>query len=207
MGDYKERNAREDAAVREWFTEHVATYRVCGDATPDSPFFRTEEMAWKRPDSGTYGVRYIIAGPTLFVQGDLGHAVYRWSEAMSFPSIAGCDLQYFHGKCQASEFGREYLTWDEDEALDYFTEITTERIADAAASRQGEIRALTEGGKFAIRGGRNEYQEWLQGGDARLVLGNDFWEYGSIGMVIDRRCRAHLIGVKMAVEQLGLATP
>jgi len=60
---------------------------------------------------------YILRQSTLMVYGDLGEAIYRWyGPDATLRWVSGCDLQYFHSKCMASEDGRQVRNyeWNED---------------------------------------------------------------------------------------------
>jgi hypothetical protein len=53
----------------------------------------------------------------LTVLGDIGEAVYEWGQDISLEFLASLDFGYFHGKCQASESGRDFDIWDVDKAI------------------------------------------------------------------------------------------
>jgi hypothetical protein len=53
---------------------------------------------------------------TLAITRDYGDAVYVWGSEVSFEFIAGCNLHYFMGKCEASEVGREFKEWSSETA-------------------------------------------------------------------------------------------
>jgi hypothetical protein len=103
------------ADVAKWFAEHRASFTEYGPDVQTEWFLKT--LYWAKPGTGMYSIRYVIMGPVLMVWGDLESAVYRWSSSISWEFLAGCDLQYFVGKCEASPKGRDYEEYDRDEWL------------------------------------------------------------------------------------------
>lgn len=191
--------------IKEWFEKHEAkkTSYPAEDGKGEIEIIR-----WKRPGTTNYSVIYMTYGNMLFVCGDLGAATYCASTGFAFWS--SCDISYFAGKCEASEFGRGYPSWDPDEAkrlaLEYFAERAKEAIDkhDRETIQRRRKRFIEAGGPEAIYN-RQEWTLWLQqhGCDA---FGQDFYEFAYFGDVIDTRCEAHLIGLKMAVAQLNKPT-
>lgn len=111
--DYEKRAMKE---IRErWFREHKATV----SASPNG----VTAILWKNPGTQNFHVCYILWGGTLYVSGDLGAAVYRWGDWLSLQFLAGCSLDYFMGKCCASETGRDYVEWDDEVAAYQLDEI------------------------------------------------------------------------------------
>lgn len=103
-----------DMIRKAWFPDHVAT--VSDDGT---------SMLWAKPGTGIYAVKYRIIGSHLVVLGDIGCAVYRWSDRISFNWLSRISLDYFHGKCEASEDGRIPDAFDDGQFisdLDFHTD-------------------------------------------------------------------------------------
>ena len=178
----------------EWFKNHVATAHE----------FRTnvqelKAIDWGNPNGGsTYWMRYIISGATLIVIGDTGDAVFQWSERVTWEFLAGCDLHYFHSKCQASEMGRKFMHWDNrvfsTHADDWmiqnqFSESTREKVLQAAAATS-----------------RDELMVWLAGDyhPKGCVLDDPMYKADllSLGDVIHPRCIGMWVGLKMIHEQI-----
>ena len=178
-----------DKFIREeWFHEHVADQT----RTLDGSF---ELIKWKRPKNNNYIMIYILVPGYLIVAGDVGDAIYS-SGLTTFKQWADCDITYFAGKCTASETGRQYREWDSDflrdrvkEALKQFSDKSWKDLEDDL-------------GSFAM----SSEQEWIgwltENGDE--FFGPDRYCWPADGKVIAMRCKAHLIGLKMAVEQLNL---
>lgn len=134
-----------------------------------------------------------MTGGLLIVTGDLGDAIYQWSDRISVTFLAGCNLDYFASKCLASEHGRGYaersmelarlefadrMRWLQEEPED-----DSERQAVDAAADFDDWSDDPEG--YA----REIYEE---GGDSELTR-----IYAELGMAPSLRCRAHLVGLKM----------
>jgi len=83
-----------------------------------------EIVEFGKPNNFNGWMRYIINGKFLTVQGDYGDAVYFWSGkgTLTFEWLSGLSLDYFAGKCQASEYGSGFKSWDSDKARDYLEE-------------------------------------------------------------------------------------
>lgn len=181
---------KEDLAriEKEWFKNHAAALTQ-----------HTEELwelSWRRPQSSIYGVRYIISGHVLFVGGDLGEAVYAWSDQLTFSWLATLELGYFQSKCCASEVGREYSHFRPSE----FANAVKAAVAEGLApnSRRWEQEAMEvsdvqEAGLYLAKYFRSDPETF-----SGLLDG---------GIVLSMRCAAHLVGLKMAMAQLTAAQP
>lgn len=118
--------------AREWFSgkdDKSEPHRV--EFRGSLPNNCGELIVWKRPGSGIFAIHYLLYHSVLFVTGDLGEAVYRWSQPISVPFLAGCNIDYFESKCVASESGREYRDWSEEECLTRIEEHLREAVIDA----------------------------------------------------------------------------
>jgi hypothetical protein len=179
-------------------------------------------VIWQRPNDSHYAVRYCLLsdGPTgetaLVVTGDLGEAVYIWYGAIHLEAIADCGLSYFSEKCQASETGRRYLTWDPERAR----QALCEALDDAEQKFGADLRGASESGRGyltsrelcaaaeAMRNGNNcdsqgdfvlalyEDDAWI------LLLGEDASELTDCGLRPHVCCELHLRGLKAALGYL-----
>lgn len=190
----------------EWFPEHYAA------ATTFMGFGTTDvirRLIWKRPRTMIYGVLYHFVGRSLIVMGDLGDAVYRWNHTSAFDTnpfawIAACNIGYFHSKCVSSEVGRAYEEWFEEEA----NRALEEWIADGDNECEGSEGRRARLARSAFRFAADSQADWNQAlaEDGEDLFGPRWWEdWPRAGLGIDLRCRAHLIGLKMAVAQLDQA--
>ena len=188
---------------KEWFPEHIADLEKRDIV---------EVLHWRKPGTCIYQVEYLIYGTALFVCGDIGDAVYRWSGLITFPWLAKLDLQYFAEKCQASEHGRGYKSFQPhvlkksvEEMFDYFVEEAVVDGTIAETEKQAKKKELEL--KFAGLDGPSamhfseEWSRWL-GEHGHEMFGDDWMEWGLDGMGVDIRCHGHLLGIKMAMAQL-----
>jgi hypothetical protein len=185
----------QEKMIREvWFPEHRASLNKSkvGEST-------VEQLVWRKPGASCYYTRYLWSNGYLFVTGDIGDAIYRFGapteDAMRW--VTGCELDYFASKCEASEDGRGYKSWDADEAKRELLGMV------GLMSDPGRVRAwLSEYDAYDALGSQGEWSIWLSDfGDE--VFGSDWSEWApNIGMKVDMRCHGHLIGLKMAMAQL-----
>lgn len=168
-----------------WFPNHRAT------ATEAAPL---RLLRWHQPGTWNYRVSYIIDGGMLLVHGDIGEAVYSFGGEVTFERIAQMDIGYFAGKCEASETGRQFRSWDGDRAV----AAAVRRIGEYAIPNPEDL--LIEDAKQNC-GSDYDWVNWLNdgGGDA---LQDDDHDIDEAGWGIHIRCIGHLIGIKMAVAQL-----
>ena len=211
-------NSTDEATIRKyWFPRHEGTLL----AIPNNPvnvFSPRENLIWSKPGSSMYRVDYLVYGHHLVVVGDLGEAVYGWSERVTLEWIAKLDLDYFAGKCEASEKGRHYVQWSKEKAFDL---IQSQWLPNFEGDAAGALEEFNE-----VNGGEaiEDYHSWcrwlsddcsLSGIDSELhredngthFFGCD-WTDGipNIGEETDIRCRAHLLGLRMAFLENRIAT-
>lgn len=93
--------------VNEWFTDHRATCRATGDIL-DIEWQNPLDIHWRRPDTGNYAMCFIIHRNVVIVTGDVGDAIYGFSQPLTMARLVTFDWHYFWGKCMASETGRKY---------------------------------------------------------------------------------------------------
>lgn len=205
--------------IRGWFEKNEATLQqsfVFGRST--------EFLTWKRPNSSIYSVYYEYYNGLLVVHGDLGDAIYQWHRDIGdLEDVSKVELDYFASKCLASEVGREYVEWDRQKAkrrvLELIRDCVGEYIEIELPDDDNEFnntaqymrttddefnelhyKFINERGYDAL----NSREEWIQWLDFNgyEVFGDDCFEYANIGNKINLRCQAHLIGLKMAFEQI-----
>ena len=178
----------EDARSR--FQDHVAT-----TTGVENMSLAPATIHWAKPGTGTYSCTYIIYRRWLFIAGDIGEAIFEWSEKISPQFLAGCDWHYFLGKCQASPHGRNFESWDNRFAelwmRDRHSEFDDSEIPEWLAS------IFNSGGdKDAFESaGREVYDET---GDSE-----EAGDIASAGMVADFHFVLQYEGLQMALKQLG----
>ena len=69
--------------MKKVFKNHVATI-------DDS---NLETLTWMNPGDSCYMINYIIRGGVLFVSGDVGEAIYRWSSPITFEWLSKVDIE------------------------------------------------------------------------------------------------------------------
>lgn len=186
--------------IREgWFANHqVLDHRLLGYDRGKAP---VEILVWGKPGTGIYRVRYLLYEGTLMVSGDIGEATYCWHPRGGINGlrwIAGLSLDYFHGKCTASEDGRcsHWYEWDGDGARKTIREYFKDE-----RSCKGYKKYL-ESSFPSVIGDRDTFLAELRCGssDAYDTFGDDWYEWvPNVGNVIPMRCQGHLIGLKMAL--------
>lgn len=163
-------------------------------------------LVFRRQDSSIYLLEYFIHRNTLVVIGDVGDAIYRWSQPITFEWLARLDVQYFAEKCVASERGFRFMEWD--------TQLARARI-DAFIAGLEEDRnphKLSSADRrmlYAASGSSHELWRTFEhelSDDARRLIGS-FDCLAEIGQRVAARCAAHLQGIKMAMKQAGARTP
>lgn len=157
----------------EVFKDHVATER---DGV----------TRWAKPGTNIDSLNYIVRGRYLFVYGDLGDAIYAWSQEITLEWVAGCNLDYFAGKCQASPLGRDFREFSEEKATQDLL-FVLEDVECTERERRDALRACES---------EHEWHEYLWTDEASKLLGDDCCEYADLGQRISPRCEAHLAGLK-----------
>lgn len=185
--------AHRRGVVGGWFLGHVAD--LTGDHIGGVAFQR---LVWKKPGTGINRIDFVCDGPHLFVTGDLGDAIYE-AGGSGLQWWSGCDLEYFAGKCVASETGRGYREWDRDAAW-----IRLRQMFDQADEQEAEAwERCVEGGAEHELSSESEWTLWLHNA-AEEVWGANWTdrEPWGIGSVVSLRCEGHLLGLQLAMRQL-----
>jgi hypothetical protein len=183
---------KNEEEIKRWFKDHVATLTKYGDI---------EVLDWRKPDTCIFAVRYVFDGNHMYVSGDLGEAVFRFTEKAYPERIATYSLSYFDEKMRA--FTDDRRDFNRDEALKYLDEWRQDWINEG--DRPFDERVYLELKHMvddcsAVR----EWEHKIYDYDYCRV-GNDAWEWLSeIGSVIPIRTESYLVGLKMAKEQLGV---
>ena len=184
---------QEAESVREEFTEHAATISHEIDAT--KPYFA--KIVWAKPGTGIMSCTYILNHRWLCAMGDIGEAIYEWSQPISPSFLASCDWHYMFGKCQASPAGRKFQQWDREFAESWAREKHSEIAANEDPIPDWLASVLDAGGD------KDEFEKaarecYDDTGDAE-----EAGEIHDAGMVPDRQYIAQYEGLQMALKQLG----
>jgi len=196
---FETRTQTEERLKRDWFSKHVANPTVPGEAGG------AQIIMWTEPDTSFYKVRYMLCESILYVVGDIGAATYIFNATMEWKDFLPLYSDYFASKCVASEYGKGYKSWWADLAFHRLQAwINEEDDADERAKRALDLDSVGEFGDTGIRAcqDKTSWQFWLaEFGDD--TFGDDYAEeFWNFGDDVNVRCIGHLVGLKMAIEQL-----
>jgi hypothetical protein len=154
-------------------------------------------IEWRKPGTSINSVSFILKGRYLCVIGDLGDAVFAWSEIITPAFLASCDWHYMKGKCQCSPHGSKFESWDDemakawaDKAADEFH--SEQRDCPEWLTRLSDSNNLKEDFESIAR---EVYDDTGEAEEARDIA--------NAGMVPDYHYICHYIGLQMALAQLG----
>lgn len=182
------------------FKEHEVLYYNQGE--------RLEHLVWGIPALSNGYMEFIVSRSTLLVKGDYGDAVYEWyGKGHSLKWLAETDLDYFAGKCEASEYGREFKSWDAEQLrkdLEDLLDDYSKNFDDYGYESPNEVREKFNyaDGFWAAQESELQWNHWLYE-NAYDVFGDDWWECVPDGKYLDVRCMLHWVGLKLAVEAVG----
>lgn len=199
--------------VREkWFEKHTAEFEKLND--------RISILDWINPNSSCYYCRYVFDGSRLYVSGDIGEAVFRFTEKATLEGISKYDLYYFHSKLSA--FCENKYSFDSDTAIETikehieyarenmdYEEDDDGKEIEANNDRNEEINNYIQALKELIIESKtcNNKGSWDYEVEQKYDDLRDYdcdvseWIY-TAGDVIPNRIVGYLIGLKMALEQL-----
>ena len=203
--DIQEKEKKDNDQVASWFKDHVVKDHVRMSVGLAGHEF--EMLIWKQPGTSIYQIKYSRLDNVLTVSGDVFEAVYAWSEVKDLRWISGLDLSYFASKCRASENGMGYKDWNRDKAREWLEDyLKLQKGANDAeismlAGKRLKFIDCNGWGELHSKGG---WIVWLarNGYD---VFGDDFTDMENIGSEISLKCRAHLVGLRMAFERMDRA--
>ncbi len=186
---YAEEKEHQSTEIKEnWFKNHKAVFTKLGKITI---------LDWRQPDTIIFYTRYVFDGANMYVSGDLGTAVFRFTEEAIPERIARYNLSYFCEKLRAfcdskEDFSRVKANQYLNERIREYEDEEIEYDKDAF----GELRTIIND---------SETYETFHYSLAKIDhyrLGSDAWEWiGSIGATTPMRIMAYLIGIQMAVSQ------
>ena len=201
--DYKETGIK----IKEWFDKHVAEFKKYDD--------RVSALSWGRPGSSSYYTRFVFDGSRMYVTGDIGDAVFCFTEKASIKSIITYGIGYFHGKLSALD--EDKYSFDSDVAIARIREEIAEIISDEEIDLDNAsdverkkmidnhidlLRELIIASESCCNKSGWSY-EVNQRYDDLCDYDCDIAEWiFSAGDIIPYRVQAYLVGLKMAYEQL-----
>lgn len=203
--------------IREsWFKEHIAKFEKLSD--------RISVLEWCKPRSSFYYCRYVLDGSRLYITGDIGDAVFRFTEIISLEKFSEYSIDYFYRKL--TSFEDDKCSFDSNiaiarmkeeikyikENMDYDTDYDEddneiEVLADTSGNKERNkyiniLKELMEESESCFNKKSWDY-EINQRYDVLSDYDSDIaeWIY-SAGDAIPHRVYGYLIGLKMAYDQL-----
>jgi hypothetical protein len=185
---------REGECLAREFKDHKASLigLLCTDSVT---------VDWRKPGTGVMAIRYRIDGKYLLVTGDMGDAIFAWSQPISFRFFANCGLDYFKEKCVAKPAdieARFFDTWcDHELRLTVDGQLEVMKDDEEDPEKIGELQGAFESFGYD----RQEWQQFLCSGNLKMdgellsILYNG-------GYRTHTRCRAMLLGLQMVHKQL-----
>lgn len=176
-------------------------YFTSQSPAPGVPVGNAEMLLWNKPGSSIYSVRYIVNRNTLFVGGDLGHAVYRWSDNVTINWLASCDLHYFMGKFEGLDCGSRPNQWDPKRVEHYMKEWLEEDDGENRKRIGWDETDLELWPSMTYS--EDEWVRFIGQEGNRMLIDDEAYKWGQ---GLNLRCVAHWLGLKLAVEQLQQTT-
>ncbi len=193
------------------FKNHVATLGPFSNISGE----KIQRLLWKEPDTGICRIEYLLKDGLLIVTGDLGHAIYWWSDPRcSFEWLSKTGLGYFSSKCEASEAGRRYSEWDPKAVEQWIEEKEKDLLADYAEDDEKGVMAAWKELKEHLEGSGDSQADWHEAlanyhdpEGREKALGDEWYEGLDAGKTTHARCYLHWKGIQMAMAQLELLAP
>jgi hypothetical protein len=195
----------------ESFKDHVAKYTVFKNEHGKE----IEQIQFGKPGTGNYFIKYWFKDGILCVSGDLGDAVYNWHHSIGKLINFDVCLSYMMGKCVASEVGRRFVQWSDEDALDDLKEHIDQYHNDEPERyKTWEEFKKSFIDEYDIDGypefeasleNQHDWVEWIRDNEDKVVkwFGQDYWEFlYDIGNVTHIRAYLHWKGLCLALEQL-----
>lgn len=182
-----------ESHIREtWFSDHKADLQEHGDL---------KVLVWKKPGTSMYYCRYVFDGSRMYISGDIGEAVFWFTEKADVFNQCTYGLGYFEGKLVA--YGENRRDFDDKKAEKALREWAKELKENDVKYDHDQMRELFSDARdncstikdwhYAL----NNHSDWIGEIDC------DYWEWMyNIGDEIPMRIKGYLVGLKMAAEQL-----
>lgn len=168
---------------KERFKDHESTKLACN--------------WWRfgKPGTGIDCLYFTFFRGFWIVAGDLGDAIYQWNTEVTPEFVAGCNLDYVLGKCQASEVGRDFEEWDPDLCREDMEKWAKEDF------EEDEKGPDLSDARFAIEDGELAWKAYLYE-NGYEVFGDNFYEFApKFGVKPHIRGVLHLAALKVMVEK------
>jgi hypothetical protein len=188
-GDKQMQNVELEIRER-WFPNHEAIYTEHGDL---------KVLDWKQKGTIAYYIRYVFDGCRMYVSGDLGEAVFCFTEKADVHIQSQYSLGYFESKLEA--YSEDRRDFNSEKAVKRLREWLNELKESGVEYDHDEMRELFEETRDCSS--KEHWCHIVNSHDFISDLDPDYWEWMyDIGDEIPLRIQAYLIGLKMASEQL-----
>ncbi len=185
---------KDEIHIREiWFPDHIATYEQQGDL---------KVLKWKKEGTIAYSIRYVFDGHRMYVTGDLGEALFCFTETADVHIQSDYGLDYFESKLRA--YDGERRDFNSDNAVRALRE-WLKRIKDRDIEYDhDEMREFFDRARNCSS--TDDWAHVVNSTDFISNLDCDYWEWMySIGDEMPMRIQSYLIGLKMAFERMKLS--
>jgi hypothetical protein len=188
-GDKEMQNVELEIRER-WFLNHEAIYTELGDL---------KVLDWKQKGTIAYYIRYVFDGCRMYVSGDLGEAVFCFTEKADVHIQSQYSLSYFESKLEA--YSEDRRDFNSEKAVKRLRGWLNELKESGVEYDHDEMRELFEEARNCSS--KDYWCHIVNSYDFISDLDPDYWEWMyDIGDEIPLRIQAYLIGLKMASEQL-----
>ncbi|MFJ2042215.1 hypothetical protein ACIOBL_01355 [Paenibacillus taichungensis] len=181
----------DETKIREqWFHNHQATYTDHG---------AIKELIWRRPETVAYYVRFVFDGRNMYVTGDLGEALFCFTETADVHTFNEYGIDYFTEKLKAYHEDTHYF--DNDIAVERLRRWVKELKSDGDTYDHDEMRELFEAARSIDT--MREWADVINDSSWLHDIEPDYWEWMySVGKQMQPRLKSYLVALKMASEQL-----
>ncbi|MBC9783514.1 hypothetical protein H1S01_03180 [Heliobacterium chlorum] len=177
--------------IRErWFRDHQATLTEHGDL---------KVLEWRRLGTSSYYVRYVFDRNMMYVSGDLGSAVFWFTEHADVHTQATYSLSYFEGKMVA--FSDDRRDFNENKAVKRLREWLNDIKQAGKEYDHDDMQQLFEDARRCSHRSHWDALAWNHSILSELDDCYHEWFFRA-GDEMPWRIIAYLIGLKMASEQL-----
>lgn len=189
------RTLQEDIRTQ-WFKGHAPfsiPYFPASHFPGGSGLAEISRLIWANPENRNYRIDYLMFGGTLLVSGDVGEAVYCWSDEINLKFLASCDYAYFASKVRGLDGHFNPRQWDSKACAIATAEFLEENGGPAED---------TEGWKDYI----HTADEWIRFVGDHQGTFDDPSTVSQYGFVPNCRCVGQWMGLRMAYEKLNPTT-
>lgn len=186
----------------EWFENHRAELIETNHVST---------LYWKEPGTSMYGVTYLFSGNNLIVTGDIGEAIFTFSDAIKLETFKDVNIHYLMKKLSCSSLERwkfnqnlartQLQEWVNEHIQNAFSDdIQTERRNESYRELHGNLLSAIDDSTSTDS---FEFNVWTQYMDSSLDMETEAWEsITEYGRELPTHFHAYLIGLEMAISQL-----